>query len=100
MSSNVDDMTSNRAEGCGILAMSHLLTTIARFYGITQAVAKLYCDNDEALRYRSLNRSTYTTMTKRDTDIKMEMETILSTSPITLVFMEVSGHADDEEDFV
>ena len=30
----------------------------------------------------------------------MEMETIISNSPVTLIFKEVNGHADDEEDFV
>lgn len=96
----MDDVTSNRAEGYVILSMSHLLTAITKFYGIQQATATLYCDNNEALRYRSLTQSTYTTMTKRDADLKMEMETILSNSPVTLVFKEVNGHADDEGDFV
>ena len=28
------------------------------------------------------------------------METVLSNSPVTMVFTEVSGHADDDDDFV
>ena len=74
--SDVDDITSNQVKGCVVLAMSHLLTAIVQFYGVMEAIVKIYCDNDEALCYRPLHRLTYTTMTKQDMDIKMEMQHI------------------------
>ena len=79
--------------------MTHLLTAIAKFVGITQATTRLYCDNDEALRYRWLDQATYTTLTKRNIDIKLEVLHIQTTSPITFVFSQVSGHKDDNDSF-
>ena len=70
---DVDNITSNRAEGCTTLAMTYLLTAITKFFGITQAATHLFCDNDEALRYQPLTQATYITLTKRDTDIKLEV---------------------------
>ena len=60
---------------------------------------RLYCDNDEALSYTPLDNATYTTLTKRDIDIKLEVQHVQSTSPITFVFSQVSDHADDSDDF-
>ena len=96
---DVDDITSNRSEGCTILAMVHLLTAIAKFFGITHASTRLYCDNDEALRYRPMDRATYTTLTKRDIDIKLEVLHLQNNSPITFILSQVSGHEDDNDSF-
>ena len=80
--------------------MAQLLTSIATFFHIKKATTKLYCDNNEAIRYHPLNRATYTTMTKQDMDLKMEMDQILQTSPVTFQFCEVEGHADDSNNVV
>ena len=97
---DVDDMTSNRAEGCGVIAMAQLITSIASFFALPNTTIRLYCDNNEALRHYPLDAATYTTMTTRDIDLKMEMDSIMRNSPITFIFCDVKGHADKAADFV
>ena len=86
VAADCNDITSNRAEGCVVLAMVQLLTTIATFFKCRPSTAKIYCDNDEALRYRTTTGMTYSTLTKRDMDLKLEMASITSTSPIKFEF--------------
>ena len=80
--------------------MTQLLTYIATYFNINNAIAKIYCDNNEAIRHHPLDKATYTTMTKRDIDLKMEMNRIQAINPITFVFYDVEGHADNSSDFV
>ena len=93
-------MTSNRVEGCGVIAMAQLITSIAQFFTLPHTTIRLYCDNNEALRHYPLESVTYTTLTKRDIDLKMEMNRIMQNSSVTFIFYNVEGHADKEKDFI
>ena len=53
--------------------MIQLTMSIATFYGVEGATIRIYCDNEETMRYKPMSKSTYTTLTKRDTDLKIEM---------------------------
>jgi len=94
-----EDVTSNRAEGCTILAMLHILDIICNMFNISKGAITLFCDNKEALRKRNVKMSTYTKLSIRDTDIKMELCKVLGNLPIRVSLEHVSGHADSDPDF-
>ena len=96
LSADVDGMTRNRAEGCVVIAMAKILTLITTFYVIERETFKFYCDKYESIRYISLQSSTYTKMTQREIDLKMEMERLMSSKPIKFFFCEVDVHKDDD----
>ena len=79
--------------------MATLTDVVARFYRIQHATVQLYCDNNDVLHYHPLSRVTYTKLTKRDIDLKLEMNHLITNSHITYEFKEVDGHTDDEKDF-
>ena len=94
-----EDVTSNRAEGCTILAMLHIIEIICNMFDIPNGSITLFCDNKEALRKRNVKMSTYTKLSIRDTDIKMELFNLLASLPISVTLEHVSGHADDDPEF-
>ena len=94
-----EDISSNRAEGCTVLAMMVLSTAIAKIFQIRDVEMTIYCDNKEAIRYELMRNKTYKKYTQRDIDIKMEVQYVRSTSPITFTLAHVAGHADDDEKF-
>jgi len=98
--SDCDDTTSNRAEGCSVLALIVLSSALASFFQIDGVTLPIYCDNAEALRHRHLQGTTYSKMVKRDIDLKMEIEYVRAVSSVNIVFRKVKGHLDDESDFV
>ena len=79
--------------------MATLTDAIAYFFGIQHATVQLYYDNNEALRYHPLSRATYTKLTKRDIDLKLKMNHLITNSHITDEFKEIDGHTDDENEF-
>jgi len=95
-----DDITSTRAERCGVLAIVSITTTLARLLQIENIVVTVYCDNLEALKKPTMHNKTYTKLVTPDTDIKMEILSLLQGSPISYRFLHVKGHADEEEGFV
>jgi len=95
-----EDITSNRGEGYTVLSMLYILDILCKCYSITTGSATLYCDNKEALRRRDIYFSTYTKLTTRDTDVKMEMELLITNLPIKISLEHVPGHADSEPNFV
>jgi len=94
-----DDMTSNRAEMCGVLAILKLTTALTRFTKGEGVEIPVYCDNLEALRRPTMHNKTYTKLTTADMDLKIEILKILDTSPNSYKFLHVKGHADEEEGF-
>jgi len=94
-----DDMTSNRAEMCGVLAILNITTAITKFTKSQGVEIPVYCDNLEALRRPILHNKTYTKLTTSDMDLKMEILRILKISPNSYKFLHVKGHADEEEGF-
>ena len=99
VAADCNEITSNRVEGCVVLAMVQLLTIIATFFKCRPSTAKIYCDNDEALRYRTTKGMTYSILTKYDIDLKLKMASITSTILIKFKLYQVDGHADDKKDF-
>jgi len=95
-----DDMTSNRAERCGVLAILTITTALANLIRAPNIEMSVYCDNLEVLRKPMLSKKTYTKLATADTDLKMEISSILQQSPITYRFLHVKGHADEEEGFI
>ena len=53
-----DDVTSNRAEGCTVLAILFVSVAITKFFELDHSKIKIYCDNAEALRHAMHNRMT------------------------------------------
>jgi len=94
-----EDVTSNRAEGCTILAMLHVVEIICVMFHIEDGSISLFCDNKEALRKRNVSMSTYTSLSIRDTDIKMELNSIIQQLPIKVSLYHVPGHADEDPNF-
>ena len=79
--------------------MATLIIAISIVFQIDQAITNLYYENKKALRYCDLKNSTVITLTKRNLDLKIEMNHILKNITITFFFCEFDGHADDEDDF-
>lgn len=52
----------------------------------------VYCDNDEARRHKSLLNWTYSYLTKRGMDLKFEVSTFITQSPLRMTFEDVQGH--------
>ena len=77
--------------------MAQLITSIAQFFNLPHTTVRLYCDNNEALRHHPLDSATYTSLSKQDINLKMEMNHLLSNSPVTFIFYDVEGHTDDEK---
>ena len=94
-----DDIDSNRAELCSVLAMMTFSDSIAKFFQISNSTIKIYCDNKYAVNHRDLKRATFTTLTKRDIDIKMQIQAIIKSSSIVFHLTRVPGHADDAQGF-
>ena len=97
---DVDDVSSNRAEGCSVLAIITMATALSTYYELNSPSITVYCDNDEALRYRDYTKSTYSKLVMRDIDIKLEVSHFFKNSPLQIRFETVQGHADDSESFV
>jgi len=97
---DVDDVSSNRAEGCSVLAIITMATALSTYYELHSPSITVYCDNDKALRYRDYTNSTYSKLVMRDIDIKLEVSHFLKNSPLKIRFETVQGHADDSESFV
>ena len=97
---DVDDVSSNRAEGCTVLAIITMATALSIYYELNSPSITVFCDNDEALRYRNYKKSTYSKLVMRDIDIKLEVSNFLQNSPLQIRFETVQGHADDSESFV
>ena len=95
-----DDITSTRAERCGVLAIVSITTALARLLHIQNVVVTVYCDNLEALKKPTMHNKTYTKLVAPDMDIKMEILSLLKRSPVSYRFLHVKGHADAEEGFV
>jgi len=97
---DVDDITSNRAETCGVLAIITLTTALAKFLHVSSNIdINVYCDNTEALRRPNVKHKTYTRMVSADMDVKLEILDVMAISPISYKFLHVKGHADDDPDF-
>jgi len=94
-----DDTTSNRAEGCSVLALIVLSSALASFFHIEGVKIPIYCDNAEALRHSSLNGTTYSKLVKRDIDLKLETAYVRSLSPVIIEFRKVKAHQDDDSGF-
>jgi len=97
---DIDDVTSNRAETCSVLAMLTLATALAAFYDLHEPKITIYSDNAEALRYRDHTFFTYSKFSKKDMDLKLEITYFLKHSPLIVTFKHVQSHADDSESFV
>ena len=95
-----DDITSNRAEGCSVLALIVLSTALASFFQMEGITVPIYCDNAEALRHSSLSGITYSKLVKRDIDLKLEIAYVRSISAVNIVFRKVKAHLDDASSFV
>lgn len=80
----VDDITSNRAKGFVVISMAHLLNSISTLYGFTEATFNIFCEKEEALRYYPLDRATYTSLTKREMDLKIEIDNMKATGTTEL----------------
>ena len=80
--------------------MAQLVTSIALFFDLQPTTIRLYCDNNEALRHYPLDKATYTSLSKRDIDLKLEMAHLLNNNRVSFIFCDVEGHADDEADFI
>jgi len=98
--SDVDDLTSNRAEGCSVLAILTVAIAMENFFSLGKCKVEVFCDNDEAMRFGTYNKTTYSKLVKRDIDIKLEMTKMMKNTPITFKFSRVKGHLDDDESFV
>lgn len=94
-----EDITSNRAKGLIVLAMVTLLDAIAQKYQISLAKVNIYCDNEEAILHKSLEDVSYSKLTKRNIDIKLEIQHLISPSPLQFAFQSVPGHQDHQYDF-
>jgi len=95
-----EDATSNRGESCTVLAIVSVIYAICKLYNIQKGLVDVYCDNMQGLRRRIISKSTFTTLNLKDTDMKMELEWLLSRIPIEVAFKHVKGHADSSPDFV
>ena len=95
-----EDQTSNRGESFTILALCTLVHALCKLYNIPKGSVTLYCDNKEALRRKQVSKCTFTTLSKRDVDVKMSVEYMVCNSPIDFTFEHVPGHVDDDPDFV
>jgi len=95
-----EDQTSNRGESFTVLAICTTVNILCKLYQIDKGSIVIYCDNKEALRRRHLSTSTFTSLSKRDIDVKMAVEHMVLTSPVSFSFQHVPGHADDDPDFV
>ena len=96
----VEDQTSNRGESFTVLALCTLIHALCRTYNLNSGSVTIYCDNMEALRRRKTDMSTFTTLSRRDIDVKMEIEHMILTSPVEFSFQHVPGHADEDPNFV
>jgi len=94
----VEDLTSNIGESVTFLAMFIVTSIICDIFHIREGSISIMCDNKEALRRKLIETSTYTNLATRDTDIKMEVEHLLSIIPIKVEFHHVPGHSDDDPD--
>ena len=94
-----EDITSNRSEGFTVLAMLILVHQICLQYQINDGEITIYCDNAEALRRKHIPTCTYTKLSSRDDDVKMELYHLLKRLPIQVHLCHVSGHADSDPDF-
>jgi len=96
----VEDQTSNRGESFTVLALCTLIHALCRVYNLNSGSVTIYCDNMEALRRKKTDMSTFTTLSRRDIDVKMEIEHMILTSPVKFSFQHVPGHADEDPNFV
>ena len=87
-----EDITSNRAETCTVLALAVLSTAIAQFFSIKSASLSIFCDNEEVLRHSSYKGLTYSKYTKRDMDLKLAIRKVLKDSSFSIQFCKVEGH--------
>jgi len=94
-----DDMSSNRAEGCCVVAMLTLLIAIYKYHNLESGEVEIFCYNAEALRTKTFKKMTYTKILQRDSDIKMEVEALLSLTNLKVRFQHVKSHADEDDDF-
>ena len=94
-----EDQTSNRGESFTILALCTIVNVLCKVYNIQEGSVVMYCDNKEALRRKDTHKSTFTTLSRRDIDVKMSVEHMIQTVPITFSFQHVPGHADDDPSF-
>ena len=93
-------ITSNRGEGCTVLAICYIAKILCDMYQIREGALEIYCDNMEALRRRPPHLNSYTKMSRRDIDIKMELEKVVSNILLKVSLHHVPGHADEYPDFV
>ena len=96
----IEDQSSNRGESFTVLALCTLVHALCKLYYIKSGSVTIYCDNKEALRRRKIDDSTFTSLSRRDIDVKMSVEYMITNSPISFSFQHVPGHADEDPDFV
>jgi len=98
--SDPDDMSSNRAEGCSVVAMITLLVAIYKIYSLLDdGEVEVFCGNAEAMQKKYCKNVTYTKTAQREMDINMEIAYLLKLTNMKVCFQHVKGHADDDEDF-
>jgi len=73
---------------------------VIALFSIQEGQIDIFCDNMEALRRRPPHLNSYTRLSRRDIDIKMELEAIISTLPVDVTLQHVPGHADEHPDFI
>ena len=77
-----EDQTSTRSQSSTILMLCTLVHAICKVCNIESGSLEMYCDNKEALRRKEeVPKSTFTTLSRRDVDVKMSVEYIIRTSP-------------------
>jgi len=96
----VEDQSSNRGESFTVLALCTLVHALCTLYNVKSGSVTIYCDNMEALRRRKIDSSTFTSLSRRDIDVKMSVEYMITNSPVSFSFQHVPGHADEDKDFV
>ena len=95
-----EDQTSNRGESFTILDLCTLIHSLCKLYNIQKGSVTKYCNNIEALTRKQVSKCTFTTLSKRDVDVKMSVEQMIYNSPVDFKFVHVPGHADADPDFV
>jgi len=77
-----EDQTSNRGESFTVLALSSIIHALCRMYNIDKGLVTLFCDNKEAMLRKEVAKNTFTTLSKRDVDVKMSIKHMICDSPI------------------
>jgi len=95
-----EDQSSNRGESFTVLAMCTMVHVICTLYNIKDGSITIHCDNLEALRRKEPSTSTFTSLSKRDVDVKLSIEHMIQASPVSFSFQHVPGHADDDPNFI